>query len=138
MLITESKTIVRYVETDRMGIVHHSNYPIWFEIGRTDFIKEAGISYSAAEKQGLFLPLIELGCSFKEALTYEDQIVIRTQVNKLTYSRITFYYEIYKDDKEYKLAALGETTHVWTDSSLKPINIRKKFPDMYLLISNIL
>lgn len=138
MLISETKTIVRYAETDRMGIAHHSNYPIWFEIGRTDFIKQIGVSYSEMEKKGLLLPLIELKCFFKGSLTYEDQITILTQIKKLTYSRLIFYYEIFKDGESNKPMTVGETTHVWTNPDLKPINIKKYFPDIYMLISNAL
>jgi acyl-CoA thioester hydrolase len=57
MFVSETEFVVRYAETDRMGIVHHSNYPIWFEMGRTEYIKEAGISYSEIEARGSMLPL---------------------------------------------------------------------------------
>jgi acyl-CoA thioester hydrolase len=138
MLISEIKTIVRYAETDRMGIAHHSNYPIWFEIGRTDFIRQAGISYSEMERKGLLLPLIELKCTFKDSVTYEDHITILTRIKELTYSRLVLYYEIYKDAEKEKPITTGETTHVWTNSDLKPINIRKHFPDIYMILSNAL
>jgi len=58
LFISETEIIVRYAETDRMGIVHHSNYPIWFEAARTDFIKNLGMSYSKIEERGFMLPLI--------------------------------------------------------------------------------
>ncbi len=138
MLVSETKTTVRYVETDRMGIAHHSNYPIWFEIGRTDFIRQVGISYSEMEKKGLLLPLIELKCSFKDSVTYEDSITILTRIKKLTYSRLILYYEIFKEGEEGKPITTGETTHVWTNSDLKPININKHFPDIYKMLSNAL
>jgi len=138
MLISEIKVTVRYVETDRMGIAHHSNYPIWFEIGRTDFIKQLGISYSEMEKKGLFLPLIELKCVYKGSATYDDNITILTRIKKLTYSKLILYYEILKDGGENKLITMGETTHVWTNSDLKPININKHFPDIYMLLNKAL
>ena len=81
--------IVRYAETDRMGIVHHSNYPVWFEAGRTEYIKQNGISYSEIEKEGILLPLLELKCRFINSSTYEDRIVVRTSVRAfiMKYSR---------------------------------------------------
>ena len=63
-MISQSKITVRYAETDKMGIVHHSNYPVWFEIARTDFIKALGVPYSVLEEKGLMLPLIGLSCRY--------------------------------------------------------------------------
>ncbi|NSW90646.1 MAG: acyl-CoA thioesterase [Firmicutes bacterium] len=137
MLISETRLVVRYAETDRMGIVHHSNYPIWFEAGRTDFIKKLGISYSYIEEKGIFLPLIELKCFYKGAAKYEDEIKVLTRLKKLTYSRIIFHYEILKN-MEIKPITAGETIHVWTNTNLKPINIYKHFPDIYKLLSDAL
>ena len=58
---------VRYAETDQMGIAHHSNYAVWFEVARTDFIKAAGISYTDVEKEGIITPLTGLECKYKKA-----------------------------------------------------------------------
>lgn len=135
MLISETKIIVRYAETDRMGIAHHSNYPIWFEIGRTDFIRQLGISYSEMERNGLLLPLIELKCIYKGSATYDDNITITTRLMKLTYSRLILYYEIFKGGEKEPITT-GETTHVWTNAELKPINVNKHFPNIYKLLSN--
>ena len=62
---------VRYAETDQMGIAHHSNYAVWFEVARTDFIKAAGISYTDVEKEGIITPLTSLECKYKKAAFYE-------------------------------------------------------------------
>lgn len=67
-----SKIVVRYAETDQMGIAHHSNYPVWFEVARTDFIKASGISYSDVEKAGIITPLTGLTVRYKQAAFYED------------------------------------------------------------------
>jgi len=77
LFISETEIIVRYAETDRMGIVHHSNYPIWFEAARTDFIKNLGMSYSKIEERGFMLPLIELTCRYKGAARYEDRLIVK-------------------------------------------------------------
>ena len=65
MEFTEVELSVRFSETDQMGIVHHSNYPSWFEVGRTDFFKKMGVRYLDIEKMGILLPLSDLKCSFK-------------------------------------------------------------------------
>lgn len=65
-----TKVTVRYAETDRMGIVHHSNYPIWYEIARNDYIKMFGISYTDMENAGVMTPLLNLSCHFSESLLF--------------------------------------------------------------------
>ncbi|TYQ12981.1 UNVERIFIED_CONTAM: acyl-CoA thioester hydrolase [Acetivibrio alkalicellulosi] len=133
MFITETLLVVRYAETDQMGVVHHSNYPIWFELARTEYIKNLGMSYSQIEKRGFLLPLIELNCKYKSAARYEDELIVRTSVKELTFTRLIFHYEASKKI-DNSLVSIGETTHVWTDKNLKPLNIKKHAPDIYQLL----
>lgn len=134
---SETQFIVRYAETDQMGIVHHSVYPIWYEAGRTDFIRKAGMPYSEMEQKGVMLPLLELKCRYKSFAKYEDVITVVTYIKDLTPTRITFGYEVYKNDDE-KCINTGETMHVWTGPGLRPINMKKHHPDIYNFIENIL
>lgn len=133
MFVSETELIVRYAETDQMGIVHHSNYPIWFEAGRTEYIKKLGMSYSSIEELGLMLPLIELKCTYKGAARYEDVVVVRTHVKEATAVRLIFGYEVIKKS-DSSLITLGETAHVWTDKNLKPVNVKKRNPEVYELL----
>ncbi|PNT93299.1 acyl-CoA thioesterase [Clostridium thermosuccinogenes] len=133
MFISETHFTVRYAETDQMGIVHHSNYPIWFEAGRTDFIRKMGMPYSSIEKEGLMLPLLELKCKFQAPARYEDEVVVKTWIKEATYTRLTFSYEVIKAG-ENEILTLGETMHVWTNRDLKPVNIKKNAPHIYELI----
>jgi acyl-CoA thioester hydrolase len=134
MFESQTKLTVRYAETDKMGIVHHSNYPIWFEAGRTDFIKKMGLPYSKIEESGFMLPLIELNCSYKGSTRYEDEVVVKTRIKEFTLTRIVFHYEIYKNN-ETEIVTSGETEHVWTNREMKPINIKKQAPFIHELIS---
>ncbi len=116
-----------------MGIVHHSNYPIWFEAGRTEYIKSLGLSYSQIEEMGLLLPVTELKCNYKSSARYEDTVVVRTSVKSMSVVRISFYYEIFiKGDPD--LIASGETLHAWTDKDLKPVNLKKFNTEIYELL----
>jgi acyl-CoA thioester hydrolase len=124
-----TKITVRYADTDRMGIAHHSNYPVWFEAGRTDFIKRLGYSYSRIEREGAYLPLTDLSCSFKKPAGYEDEIEVHTRLSRLTLVRAVFSYEVYGPSGD--LLCTGETRHAWTDTGLKPMNIAKKLPAVY-------
>ena len=87
-MISKSQVVVRYAETDQMGIVHHSNYPVWYEIGRTDLIKETGITYSELERMGVMTPLVELSCRYIGVARYEDVLTVETSIAELTPSRI--------------------------------------------------
>lgn len=134
MLYVDIPLTVRYAETDRMGIVHHSNYPVWFEAGRTEFIKQSGISYSYVESLGILLPLLELQCRYISSSTYEDSIIVRTSIKSYSKTRLNFKYEVFKaEDMEHPIT-IGETSHVWTTKDLKPINLQKHYPELYEMI----
>jgi acyl-CoA thioester hydrolase len=104
MFSVETGLTVRYAETDRMGIVHHSNYPVWFEAGRTQFIKALGISYSEIEGRGFLLPLLELHCKYKGAARYEDEIIVRTTLKEISFTRVTFLYEVFKNGENESIS----------------------------------
>ena len=135
-MISETKIVVRYAETDRMGIVHHSVYPIWYEAARTDAIKKIGITYSALEKNGIMTPLAELNCKYIFPAEYEDVLTIKVDISKLTPARIVFCYEVYKDGIE-KPINTGSTVHAWVGKDLKPINLKRQFPDIYEKVSKL-
>jgi acyl-CoA thioester hydrolase len=130
MFASDTYFIVRYVETDQMGIVHHSNYPIWYEAGRTDFIRKAGLPYSEIEKKGIMLPLIELKCKFINVAKYEDEVRINTTLKEFTKTRIVFYYQVFVNNGE-KPISIGETHHAWTNSHLRPVNLEKASPYIF-------
>ncbi len=130
MIISETAFTARYGETDQMGIIHHSNYPVWFEAGRTGFFKEIGIWYSKIEEKGILLPLTDLRCSYISPARYEDEIVVKTKIEEMSCVRLAFNYEVLNKDSGI-IIAKGQTSHAWTDKSLKPQNIQKKLPELY-------
>lgn len=127
-MYSESKFDVRYAETDQMGIVHHSVYPIWYEAGRTDFTKKLNMTYAQMEREGVMTPLVELTSQYKKPAHYGDTVMVRTSIQKLTPARIIFYYEVYRGEE---LLATGTTMHAWTGRNLKPMNLKKHRPDLY-------
>lgn len=129
---SQSKITARYAETDQMGIIHHSVYPVWYEVARTDFIKKVGMTYTQMEKQGLMLPLIELGCKYMMPAKYEDELIIECYIEEFKASKIKFIYEVYSSDRV--LLNKGFTTHAWTNLDLKPLNMKKHFPSIYDLV----
>jgi acyl-CoA thioester hydrolase len=133
MFVSETHITVRYAETDQMGIVHHSNYPIWYEAGRTDYIRKLGMPYSKIEESGLLLPLLELKCCYKGAARYEDEITVRTSLKDTTFTRVVFHYEVFRNGNP-DIITMGETMHVWTNREMKPLNIKKAAPHIYSLV----
>jgi acyl-CoA thioester hydrolase len=115
-----------------MGVVHHSVYPVWYEVARTDFIKLAGVSYSQMEDWGIMLPLIELSSKYIAPCTYEDELVVRVKIGELSPVKIEFVYEVFKNGQE-KPINTGKTLHL--NKSFKPINLKKNHPTLFEKIS---
>lgn len=128
---TESEIEVRYAETDQMGIVHHSVYPIWYEVARTDFTNYIGMAYAQMEKEGVMTPLVELTSHYLKPAYYGEKIMVTTRVEKITPARIVFAYEVYC---KKELINTGTTMHAWTNNNLKPMNLKKQKPSLYNLI----
>ena len=127
---SETYLTVRYAETDMMGIVHHSRYYPWFEQARTDFIKKIGMTYSEREKRGILLPLTETGAKYYYGLKYEDEVLVKCSLVKLTVARCEFEYEVYKLP-EMKLMTTGRTCHGFVGADFVPINLKKLHPDIW-------
>ena len=89
---------VRYAETDQMGVVYHSNYIVYFEIGRTEAMRQIGITYAELEKRGFVLAVTETGCRYKGSARYDDELVIRTWLRDVSKTRLRFEYEVRRDD----------------------------------------
>ena len=108
----ESRTRVRYKETDQMGIAHHANYVVWFEIGRTDLCRAAGFPYKEIEARGFLLVVTDIRIRYRIPFRYDDEVVIRTSVASAASRAMTFAYELYAADE---LRATGTSSHVWVD-----------------------
>ncbi|AWI05173.1 acyl-CoA thioesterase [Clostridium drakei] len=130
MYTSETKLTVRYVETDKMGIVHHSNYYPWFELARGDFIKKIGMKYSEMESLGIMMPLVESYCKYYEGAKYEDEIVIETSIEKITPVKVIFNYDVIRE-LDGKLLAKGKTTQTFVDKDFKIVNLKKKYSDLW-------
>lgn len=130
-MISKSKVNVRYAETDRMGIVHHSVYAIWYELARTDLSKQAEFPYAKMEEEGIMLPLVELNSKYYSPAYYDDNLIVTATVSKLTPARIVFSYEVFREDNLDKPINTGYTVHAIVNKDMKPINTKKLFPKIY-------
>ena len=128
--VTSSIVRVRYVETDKMGVVYHANYFVWFEIGRTDWLRDTGWSYREMEAEGLALPVIEAHCEYKRGAVYDDELDVKTSVKLLSSVRVQFEYELMRP-ADGVLIAKGHTVHVTIDRQGRvvglPVRVRELF-----------
>ena len=111
----ETAIRVRYAETDKMGIVHHANYLVWFEAGRSELCRARGFSYKDMEADGLLMLVAESYLRYKAPAFYEDDLLIRTKIAEIRSRSIRFVYEVYRPADDTLLAE-GETIHLVTDA----------------------
>ena len=136
LYIHETKLTVRYAETDKMGIVHHSNYYIYFEEARTEFIKSIGISYSEIEENNVLFPLIESKCKYIQSAKYEDKLIIKTWIGELTPVKAAFNYLVIGENN--KKIAEGGTLHIFVNNAFKIINLKKKYGELFKKLQALL
>jgi acyl-CoA thioester hydrolase len=108
---------VRYAETDRMGLLHHANYFVYFEMARTEVLRQRGISYREIEDAGHFLVIVDIDCKFKRPAHYDDLLTVRTTVERVTHVKIVHRYEVFRDGL---LLAEGHSTLACVDRDGKP------------------
>ncbi|NOY78158.1 MAG: acyl-CoA thioesterase [Calditrichaeota bacterium] len=126
MLENRMQFRVRYVETDQMGIAHHSNYFAWFECGRAELMRELGYTYAQMEKEGILMPIVEVHCKYIRPAFYDDLLELRTVVDGLPRARIKLSYVITRVETGEKIAE-GDTTLAFLNEDRKPIRAPKKF-----------
>ena len=113
---------IRYPEVDRMGLAHHANHFVWFEIGRTEFMRERGTTYAHIEEEGITLPVIEAACRYAAPARYDEQLIVRTTLTGVRKVRITFSYRIERET-DGTLVATGSTTHAAVDRHGRPCRL---------------
>lgn len=126
-----SEITVRYAETDCMGVVHHSVYPVWFEVARTDYIKNVGLSYCEMEKRGIMLPVTGITCRYHLPAKYDDDLIVTTKITRFTPARIEFGYTVTKKGEDAVLCE-GTSSHGFVDAeNFRPLNFKKAMPEFY-------
>ena len=127
---TTSSVRVRYAETDKMGVVYHSNYLIWFEIGRTDWLRATGWTYREMEAEGIQLPVIEVHCRYRSGARYDDDVEILTRARRVSPVRVQFDYEATRR-ADGALLATGYSVHATVDSDGRPRRMPAKVKDLF-------
>ena len=109
---SETRVRVRYAETDQAGVVYHSNYLVWFEVGRVELCRDYGFNYREMETDAdAFLPVTECRVKYRVPAKYDDEIIVRSRILNLRSRAISFAYEVVRAADETLLAE-GETHHI--------------------------
>ena len=122
------KRKINYYETDKMGVVHHSNYIRFLEEARCELLEEVGMPYEVLEASGIIIPVLSVKCEYKKHVTYGDTIIITPHVKEYNGVRLSVDYDVI-DEKTGKDVIIAETKHCFTNMELKPINLKKHFPE---------
>ena len=127
---------INYYETDRMGIVHHSNYIRFMEEARCYLLEKAGMPYSASEENGIMIPVLGVNCEFKHHVTFDDTILIKLFVKEFNGVRLTMGYTA-TEKNSGEVVFTGETKHCFTDKNLRPLRLQKANPNFYEKFNNL-
>ena len=112
MFTSKTTLRVRYSETDKMGVVYHGNYAQYLEIGRTDALRQIGLTYKSFEDNGIMMPVLSLNCKYLKSAFYDDELTIVTMLKVMPKVRIHFYFEIYNQQNELLTKAEVELVNV--------------------------
>ena len=127
--VFDAQVRVRYAETDQMGVVYHSNFIVWFEVGRVEMLRQLGFTYRDMEKHDdIHIAVADVHCRFKQPAMYDDLLTIRTRLVNVRGSVLHFGYQVLRADDE-KLLAEGESVHLCVDSKFE----RRHLPQKYLV-----
>lgn len=118
---------VSYRDTDKMGVVYYANYFVFFEMGRTELMRQIGFTYDEMEKQGLYFPVVNAQCNYHAPAHYDDLITVETTISELKNVTVTFSYKIKCDDK---VLVTGSTKHPLVNYAFKPTKIPQNLKDL--------
>jgi acyl-CoA thioester hydrolase len=121
---------VRYAETDQMNMVYYANYLVWFEVARTDFLRQHGWTYREMEAGGIRLPVIEARCRYHRPARYDDEIEIRTEGRLLTPVRLEFTYEVVLAETG-TVVATGLTQHAGLTMDDRPCRLPERIRKVF-------
>ena len=125
--IAEARLRVRYAETDKMKVVYHSNFIVWFEVGRVELLRKLGFSYRDMEiEDDCHIAVVDVRCRYKSPAYYDDEIVVRTYLKNLRGSFLVFSYEVVRTQDGVMLAK-GETAHIVVNSKMEKTVLPEKY-----------
>jgi acyl-CoA thioester hydrolase len=121
---------VRYAETDKMGVAYYANYFVWFEVGRTDWLRAFGSTYRDMEREGIILPVIEAHCEYHRPSQYDDELEVRTEGRMLSPVRLEFSYAVVRRGDD-QVTASGRTVHAALDPAGRPCRLPERLRQVF-------
>ena len=128
-VVRTAQVRVRYADTDQMGVVYYANYLVWFEVGRTEWLRTTGRNYRDMEQGGIALPVIEAHCEYHQPARYDDEVEIATRATLITPVRLRFDYDVTVAARS-TVCAVGYTVHAAIDSAGKPCRLPPSVREM--------
>ncbi len=127
--VSVARLRVRYPETDRMGVAYHGHYLVWFELGRTELMREAGCPYGELEdRAALFFPVIELGVRYRASARYDEELEVRTWLTLVGPARVRFEYRLVRPSGDEILAS-GFSEHAAVGPDGRPVRLPRALRD---------
>lgn len=127
---------INYYETDKMGIVHHSNYIRFLEETRVEWMEKSDMPFDKLEEKGITIPVLGVNIEYKNYVTFGDTILIKPYVKEYNGVKLIVGYDV-TNKASGKTVILAETKHCFTDKSLKPVNLKKAVPDYSEKFANL-
>lgn len=128
---TDARVRVRYAETDKMGVVYHSNFIVWFEVGRVEMLRQLGFSYRDVERNDdCHFAVVDVRCRYKAPAYYDDELIIRTTLKNVRGSMLHFTYEVIRST-DNALLAEAETNHIVVNSKFEKTDLPAKYADAF-------
>jgi acyl-CoA thioester hydrolase len=128
----EAQIRVRYAETDQMGVVYHSNYIVWFEVGRVEMLRQLGFTYRDMESHDdIHIAVADVHCRFKSPARYDELLTVKTRLVNVRESMLHFGYEVVRAE-DGKVLAEGESIHIVVNSGFKRIHLPEKYLSPFL------
>ncbi|MCU1250431.1 MAG: thioesterase superfamily protein [Edaphobacter sp.] len=128
--VSEARVRVRYAETDQMGVVYHSNYLIWFEVGRVELIRQMGLDYKQMEEDGCGISVVDVHARYRAPARYDDELVIETRLLAARGPVVKFGYRILRVGDGVLLCE-GETMHVCVGKDMKKMCLPPKYAERF-------
>jgi acyl-CoA thioester hydrolase len=126
-MISETRIRVRYAETDKMGVVYHANFIVWFEVGRVEMLRALGLRYRDMEREDdVHIAVADVKVRFKSPARYDDEILLRTRLKNVRNSVLHFAYDVLRAE-DGTLLVEGETTHICVNSKFEKITLPEKY-----------
>ncbi len=130
----EAKLRVRFAETDQMGVVYHSNYLIWMEVGRVEYCRAAGMRYRDMDAAGVQLTVVETHCRYIAPARYDDEVIVRTWIEQVNARMVLFGYEL-SEAESNTILATGVTKHFFCGKEGRPRKLPAEYHEFFGLVT---